>query len=53
VRNILGYVAEVFDFRLEAPVPFVLLEEFMLVEKPVCKLIRVYAKEVDDWTYPE
>ena len=34
-RFILSYITEVFDFRLQSPIPFVLLEKLMLVEEPV------------------
>jgi hypothetical protein len=32
---ILSDIAEVFDFRLQSPIPFVLLKKLMLVEEPV------------------
>lgn len=34
-KNVLGDVAEVLDLGLQAPVPLVLLEEFVLVEEAV------------------
>ena len=34
----LSNIAEVFDFRLQSPIPFVLLEKLVLVEKPVQRI---------------